>query len=111
MHNQVTRKRWGRRSARGLPSGVTFASRPDLKMTARMVTVLKLRCEGMQFKAIADECGLSIKTVEYHWRRVCEQLRMTDLALLTQYAVSHGIAEWKLRGPNGVDGDSAKGKE
>lgn len=74
-------------------------------LTPRQLQVIKLIAEGKNRKEIAGELGLSLKTVEYHLngcergryspdRAILQRLGTTNVAILTQWALKHGIARW-----------------
>lgn len=65
------------------------ASRPGL--TDRESTVLKRIAEGACYKEIADELGISIKSVETYRARVAEKLGCCNRAELVRYAVREGL--------------------
>jgi DNA-binding NarL/FixJ family response regulator len=58
--------------------------------------VLRLIVEGLRNKQIAEELGISIKTVEQHRQQVMNKLKIHDVAGLTRYAVSKGLVELDL---------------
>jgi len=62
-------------------------------LSSREVEVLQLIAEGQANKQVADELGISIKTVEKHRQRLMEKLDIHDTAGLTRYAISAGIVE------------------
>jgi len=70
---------------------------PNLELTSRQSEVLQLLAEGFANKQIADELGLSIKTVEKHRQQLMEKVGVHDIAGLTRYAVAHGIVECKAK--------------
>lgn len=72
-----------------------FCEEPELTMQQR--TILKLRAEGMCLKEIASVIGRSVKTAEFHWANIMGRLGLRDVALITQYALATGIAEWKVK--------------
>ncbi|WP_245844844.1 response regulator transcription factor [Noviherbaspirillum humi] len=49
-------------------------------LTQREREVLTLVWEGRTNKAIAEEMGISVKTVEFHRARLCEKLQVASLA-------------------------------
>lgn len=67
-----------------------------LKTSFIQVKILKHRAEGMQLKEIAKMFGLSHKTIEYHWKNVMKYIGLHDIALITQWALYHGVAEWTI---------------
>ena len=60
-------------------------------LTSRESEVLQLIAEGLPNKQIADELGISIKTVEKHRQQVMNKLHIHDVAGLTRYAITKGI--------------------
>jgi DNA-binding NarL/FixJ family response regulator len=70
----------------GLPSGKL---RQDL--TPREAEVLQLVAEGAANKQIAEELGISAKTVDKHRQQLMAKLGIHDTAGLTRYAISSGI--------------------
>ena len=77
-----------------LPAG---GSKPLAKRVAhlsgRELEVLQLIAEGQPNKQVADELGISIKTVEKHRQSLMQKLNLHDVAGLTRYAISAGIIE------------------
>lgn len=56
-------------------------------LTPRQVEVLKLVAEGYTTRQIADELGLSVKTVETHRGGIMRRLGIHDLVGLVHYAI------------------------
>jgi DNA-binding NarL/FixJ family response regulator len=54
--------------------------------------VLRLHAEGRRTKEIAEELGLSVKTVETYRGRIGHKLGIETLAGLVKYALRSGIA-------------------
>ena len=67
------------------------------QLTAREAEVLQLIAEGFANKQIADELGISIKTVEKHRQQVLNKLNIHDVAGLTRHAVAMGIVGREMR--------------
>lgn len=74
-------------------------------LTPRQLQVLKRIAEGQERKEIAAALGISLKTVEYHIdgrgrgphgddRTIYQRLGTTNVAILTQWALKHGVAQW-----------------
>jgi len=61
------------------------------ELTHRQIEILTLIAQGRASKEIADELGLSPKTVDVHRARIMERLRINDIASLTLYAVRKGL--------------------
>lgn len=66
------------------PSGL-FTS-----LTPRQREVLQLVAEGRSAKQIASMLFISVKTVEFHKKRLMEELNLGGTAELVRYAVEHG---------------------
>ena len=62
-------------------------------LSGRELEVLQLIAEGQPNKQVADELGISIKTVEKHRQSLMQKLNLHDVAGLTRYAISAGIIE------------------
>ena len=61
------------------------------RLTLRQVEVLRLTAEGLHNKEIAHKMAISPKTVEFHKASIMERLNLHNSAMLTRYALSHGI--------------------
>lgn len=72
---------------------------PDVELTQREAEVLQLIAEGYANKQIADELGLSVKTVEKHRQQVMQKLGIHNIAGLVRHAVAKGIIE---SSPSGI---------
>jgi DNA-binding NarL/FixJ family response regulator len=64
-----------------------------VRLTSREREVLQLVAEGRANKEVADDLGISIKTVEKHRQSVMHKLNLHDTSSLTRYAISAGIIE------------------
>jgi DNA-binding NarL/FixJ family response regulator len=62
-------------------------------LTPREMEVLQLIAEGRANKQVADELGISTKTVEKHRAHLMQKLAIHDTAGLTRYAIEAGIIE------------------
>jgi len=71
--------------------GVSKAGASDL--SSRELEVLQLIAEGEANKQIAEDLGISIKTVEKHRDHLMHKLDIHDTAGLTRYAIGAGIIE------------------
>lgn len=60
-------------------------------LTERETHVLKLIADGHNTKQVADELGLSVKTVESHRLRLMTKLNLHSVAELTKYAIRKGL--------------------
>jgi len=64
---------------------------PFEKLTTRQREVLKLTAEGYTVMRIADELGLSVKTIEKHRANITQKLKVYDVAGLVRVAIKHGL--------------------
>ena len=55
--------------------------------------VLQLIAEGKPNKLVAEELGITFKTVDKFRQKIMMKLDIHDVASLTRYASSHGIIE------------------
>ncbi|MBI4499842.1 MAG: response regulator transcription factor [Gemmatimonadetes bacterium] len=62
------------------------------RLTARQREILQLIAEGNSTKDIAQNLGLSVKTVETHRAQLMARLDIHDIAGLVRYAIRAGIA-------------------
>jgi len=67
------------------------------RLSPREVEVLQLVAEGQLNKQIAEELGISFKTVDRHRQNLMMKLNIHDAAGLTRYAISAGIIENKVQ--------------
>jgi DNA-binding NarL/FixJ family response regulator len=74
------------------------SSKPAPELTQREAEVLQLIAEGYANKQIADELGLSVKTVEKHRQQVMQKLDIHNIPGLVRHAVAKGIIENNLAG-------------
>jgi DNA-binding NarL/FixJ family response regulator len=60
-------------------------------LTDREREVLQQLTEGRSTKEMADDLGVSVKTVETHRRNIMEKLHLHSVAELTKYAIREGV--------------------
>lgn len=72
------------------PPGARARHREDF-LTGRQREVLKLVAEGLSAKEIAGALAISRKTVEFHKAALMAKVGVRSTALLTRFAVDHGI--------------------
>jgi DNA-binding NarL/FixJ family response regulator len=70
------------RGSRAIPGG---------ELTPRQREVLRLIAEGETTKAVANQLGISAKTVEAHRSQLMERLQIYDVAGLVRYAIRTGL--------------------
>ena len=63
------------------------------RLSSREVEVLQLIAEGKPNKQVAEELGVSFKTVDKHRQHLMSKLNIHDVAGLTRYAISTGVIE------------------
>jgi DNA-binding NarL/FixJ family response regulator len=59
--------------------------------TAREIEIIQLLAQGRRNREIADELGISVRTVEAHRLNVMRKLRVRSLIELVYYAMDHGF--------------------
>ena len=67
------------------------------RLSSREVEVLQLIAEGKPNKQVAEELGVSFKTVDKHRQHLMSKLDIHDIAGLTRYAIAEGIIESNVR--------------
>ncbi len=60
-------------------------------LSGRQREILRRRAMGQNIKGIAEEMGLSAKTVEFHWQGVKMRTRLSDMADLTRFSIRVGL--------------------
>lgn len=73
-------------------------STADMLLTKAQREVLAARAEGHGVKEIAFVRGTSVKAVEYHLLRARKRIGHLDIALMTQWALKHGVAKFVVAG-------------
>lgn len=61
------------------------------RLTPRQNEILRLLCEGLLVKEIAFQLKISARTVEFHKRKMMENIGMKTFAELIKYAIRKGI--------------------
>jgi len=61
------------------------------RLTGRERDVLRLVVDGLTSPTIADQLGISIRTVEHYRAALMEKMRVRTLAELVRLAVQHGL--------------------
>jgi DNA-binding NarL/FixJ family response regulator len=62
----------------------------DPPVTTRQMQVLRLSCEGLRLREIAEELGVSPRTVEHHKYQMMARLNVRTSAQLILYAARRG---------------------
>jgi DNA-binding NarL/FixJ family response regulator len=67
------------------------AEHSQVRPTPREVQIIRLLAEGKANKEIADELGITVRTVETHRAKIMLKLGLHSLAELIHYAIRHEI--------------------
>lgn len=73
----------------------TEAEQDDLQegtLTERQKEVLRLISQGCSAKEIATRLNISVRTAEFHRAAIMDRLKLHSTAMMTRYAVEHGLA-------------------
>ncbi len=70
------------------------------ELSPREMQVLKLIAAGSANKQVAQELGISVKTVEKHRQSLMNKLNIHEVAGLTRYAIGKGMVEAKVQTGN-----------
>ena len=65
----------------------------ELPLSVREKSILRLYCEGMAPKLIAEHLQISINTVRFHIKNIHSKTGRSSLADLTKYAVLKGLTD------------------
>lgn len=63
------------------------------RLTMREAEIVRLLCQGKSNKEVANELGISTRTVENHRARVMRKLGLKSFSDLLRYAIRNGLAE------------------
>jgi DNA-binding NarL/FixJ family response regulator len=75
-----------------LPADAEEETPAEVPLTDRQKQVLRLIALGYSAKDIANELNISVRTAEFHRAEIMERLKLHSTALMTRYAIAHGIA-------------------
>jgi two-component system, NarL family, invasion response regulator UvrY len=67
------------------------AGEPHQRLSDREFEVMKLLASAKTVSQVAEELGLSVKTISTHRTRILKKMNMKTNAELMQYAVRHGL--------------------
>jgi DNA-binding NarL/FixJ family response regulator len=79
------------RGLEALISNALAARRPLQALTERQIQVLKLVSDGHRTRDVANQLGLSVKTVESHRSEIMRRLHIHDVVSLVRYAIRVGL--------------------
>ncbi len=68
-----------------------YRSKPAVKFTPRELDIIKLMCEQFTSKEIAQQLGLSIRTVESHREKIQEKAEAKNSIGIVVYAIKHEL--------------------
>ena len=77
----------------GSPTENPEPAQPAIQLSPREIEIVKACCQGKLSKEIADEFGISKKTVDNHKSAIYQKLGVCNNTELILYAVKHGIAK------------------
>lgn len=60
-------------------------------LTERQKEVLRLISQGCSAKEIANRLNISVRTAEFHRAAIMDRLKLHSTAMMTRYAVEHGL--------------------
>lgn len=66
-------------------------SNTTARLTTREQTVLSYLAQGLSSKQIAEQTGISVRTVDAHRRNIKAKLQLDTVAEMIRYAVEHGL--------------------
>ncbi|HWC72490.1 MAG TPA: response regulator transcription factor [Gemmatimonadales bacterium] len=72
---------------------VSETARPQDALSDREYQVLSMFCSGKSFRAIAEELGLSSKTVGTYRRRIMQKLHLKSNAALIRFGIENSLVE------------------
>jgi DNA-binding NarL/FixJ family response regulator len=79
----------------GQYAGSTMQTEHDLPadgaLTERQIEVLRLISQGCSAKEIASRLNISVRTAEFHRAAIMDRLKLHSTAMITRYAVEHGL--------------------
>ncbi len=64
------------------------------KLTTREIEIIRLVCDGLLNKEIADKLFLSIRTVEAHRKNIVRKINVNNVAGLIRFAIQNGLYEY-----------------
>lgn len=64
---------------------------PHQRLSNREFQIMMMMAEGMRPTDIARTCGVSVKTISTHRRRILDKMGLSTTAQLMRYAVDHNL--------------------
>lgn len=74
-------------------NGEEISEKKPRNLTRREIQILKLVCEGMTNKQIADGLCISIRTVDTHKNNIMQKLEIKTTAELVKFAIKNGYIQ------------------
>ncbi len=74
---------------------ISIEQKPSKNLSIRETEVLEAAARGLRNKAIADELGISIRTVEGHFNSIFFKIGVTSRIEAVLYALSRGLVRLK----------------
>lgn len=69
----------------------TIGEMPEVKLTKRETQLVQLFCRGLLSKEIADQLGISVRTVETHKSHIYKKIGINNSVELLHYAEHQGL--------------------
>ena len=73
------------------PDADARAATTDAALTSRETDVLRLLAQGYTNRQVAEQLGISVRTVEYHRANLSEKVQASGRVALMKYAEEHGL--------------------
>ncbi len=74
-------------------AGIKGKDKNKVELTHREIEVVKLICEGLLYKEIAERLNISVRTVETHKKNIFDKLEIKNSVELVKYAIRNKITE------------------
>jgi two-component system, NarL family, response regulator NreC len=66
---------------------------PGTSLTMREVEIVRLLCEGYGNKQVAEQLGVSTRTIESHRNHIMHKLRFSNFSELVRFSIRSGLVE------------------
>jgi len=76
-----------------LKQGEEISQKKPRNLTRREIQILRLVCEGLTNKQIAEGLYISVRTVDAHKNHIMQKLGLKTTAQLIKYAIKHGYVD------------------
>ncbi len=78
---------------KNIRKGEEISEKKPRNLTRREIQILKLVCEGLTNKQIAEGLFISVRTVDAHKNHIMQKLGLKTTADLVKYAIKHGYVK------------------